>query len=339
MATRRIICTLLVLVVAVVFLAHGPAARADAADTAAPRAPTVPLDQRAWDKAPTAAPAPLPAGTFVRTGLRAPCRTDASAPSNVAGSAVDERSVIHAAERSPNRFRVTTVRLWLYRDFLPKSDDSDVLGIEVDSEWGAGCLDFSNITYIELADYARAVPGRPYGNPVPGLGAATGVTDLLTALLVSPKKAHHGPHHFALGFAAQLPTASDSTLGSGKWAAGPAVEYEYENGRFYAAFVALQLWSFAGDEDRKNVNMLMVKPMITYEFASRWKAVYMPYGISVYWEKPRGQRAYVPLGGGIQHEFCIGSQKMAASLQFFKYVVRPSKGSEYDLRFMLEFDF
>ena len=136
----------------------------------------------------------------------------------------------------------------------------------------------------------------------------------------------------------QLPTASDSTIGSGKWCVGPAVEYEYERGRFYAAFVALQLWSFAGDEDRKSVNMLMVKPMITYDLGRCWKAVYMPYGVSVYWDKPSGEKVYLPLGGGIQRDFPIGRRELAASVQFFKYVLRPSKGSEYDLRFMLELD-
>jgi hypothetical protein len=232
---------------------------------------------------------------------------------------------------------VTTLRLWGYRN-LHKGSDATILGIEVNSAWAWGCLDFTNISYIELAEYPRAVPGKPYGNPNPEPGAATGITDFLSAVLASPKKAHHGPHHFAAGFAVQLPTASDGTLGAGKWCVGPAIEYEYEKGRFYAAFVALQLWSFAGDADRKDVAMLMIKPMITYELNCHWKAVYMPYGISVYWNKPSGNRAYVPLGGGFQYDFRIGRQDMAVSLQYFQYVVRPTGGSEGDLRLMLQFD-
>ena len=85
--------------------------------------------------------------------------------------------------------------------------------------------------------------------------------------------------------------------------------------------------------------MMMIKPMITYELSRRWKAVYMPYGISVYWDKPSGDRAYLPIGAGLQHEFRIGRQKMAVSLQFFKYVLRPAKGAEYDVRLMVELDF
>ena len=188
-------------------------------------------------------------------------------------------------------------------------------------------------------DYPRAVPGRPIGNVRPEPGAATGITDLLSAFLASPKRRHHGPHHWAVGAAFQFPTASDSTIGSGKWAVGPAIEYEYHKGRFFAAFVALQLWSFAGDADRKSVNMLMVKPMVTYELARKIKAVYMPYGISVYWNKKVGDKVYLPLGGGLQFDFGVGRQEAAVSLQFFKYVIRPSKGSEDDLRLMVELDF
>ena len=39
-----------------------------------------------------------------------------------------------------------------------------------------------------------------------------------------------GKHHLALGFATQLPTASDPTLGSEKWSAGPSFDYEFESG-------------------------------------------------------------------------------------------------------------
>jgi len=259
-----------------------------------------------------------------------------------AGATEDAPAVIpdeHGKAPSPNRFHFTNLRLWAYRNFLPDDKDSDVLGLELNSAWGLAGFDVANISYFEFADYDRPVPGMPPGNPEPGLKSATGITDLLTAFLFSRQQAHHGHHHFAYGLAAQFPTASDETLGSGKWALGPAIEYEYHRNRFYAAFVALQLWSVAGDSARKDVSMLMITPIVTYDLGKQWKAVYMPYGVSVYWNKPASDAVYLPLGGGIQRGFRIGSLQMAASVQFFKYVVRPSKGSEYDLRFMLEFDF
>lgn len=246
----------------------------------------------------------------------------------------------HTAEPSSNAFKVATSRTWLFRSYMPdEDDDADTLGLEFVSTFGLGNYDAVNISYLELADYPFAVPGMPVGNSEPGVGAATGINDLLTAFLFSKKGTHHGPHHFGYGFSAQFPTGDDDTLSSGKYSLGPAIEYEYDDGPFYAAFVALQLWSVAGEEDRKDVNMMMIKPMVTYDFSEKWKAVYMPYGVSIYWDKPSGQKVYLPIGGGIQRQFKIGSKASAFSAQLFGNALRPDDGVKYDLRFMLEINF
>jgi hypothetical protein len=264
--------------------------------------------------------------------------SDGAAPSSDS-EGFSPRGASHAPDPEKDAFHFTALRAWYFHEFLPNGDDADVLGLEANSAWAWGDVQFTNISYLEVVDYPRAVPGMPYGNPDPEAGEATGITDLLSAFLLSKKGGHHDHHHFSLGLATQLPTASDSTIGSGKWSLGPAIEYEYENDPFFAAFVALQLWSVVGDADRDDVSMLMIKPMVTYEVYESWKLVYMPYGISVYWKKDPGQRVYLPIGGGLQHDFSIFSQEMAASVQFFDYVIRPDKGAQYDLRFMLELDF
>jgi hypothetical protein len=244
----------------------------------------------------------------------------------------------HAA--SSGAFHLATYRTWLFHSFMPDSkDDAETLGLEFVSAWDWGNYSATNISYIEVADYHTGIPGLPQGNPEPATVGDTGINDLLTAFLFSKKGGHHGPHHFGWGFSAQLPTGASDTLSSGKWSLGPAVEYEYIGDRLFVAVVALQLWSVAGDSDRKDVNMLMIKPMITYDLNEKWKAVYMPYGISAYWNKPSGQKWYVPLGGGIQRQFNIGSKASAFSVQLFNNVVRPDKGAEHDFRLMFEVNF
>ena len=243
-------------------------------------------------------------------------------------------------EATSDALKLATYRTWLFRSFLPDAnDDADTLGQEFVSTWGWGNYDVSNISYIEFADYPVGVPGYPPGNPEPGTVADTGINDVLSAFLFSKKGGHHGPHHFGYGFATQLPTGSGETLSSGKYSIGPAVDYEYSKDRIFVAIVALQLWSVAGDSNRKDVNMMMIKPMITYDLNEKWKAVYMPYGISIYWDKPSSQRVYFPLGGGIQRQFNIGSRESAFSVQLFKNVIRPDKGAEHDFRLMFEVNF
>ncbi len=245
-----------------------------------------------------------------------------------------------STKRRQTHFSSTTYRTWLFRSFLPDSnDDADTLGLEFVSAWGWGNYDVTNISYFEVADYPVGVPGLPLGNPEPGVESDTGINDLLSAFLFSKKGAHDGPHHFGFGFATQLPTGSGETLSSGKYSLGPAsitnittIDSSWRSSRC----------SFGLSPEtpsRKDVNMMMIKPMITYDLNEKWKAVYMPYGVSIYWNKPSGQKVYFPLGGGMQRQFNLGAIPSAVSLQLFQNVIRPDKGAEHDLRFMLELNF
>lgn len=247
----------------------------------------------------------------------------------------------HADEGSDqNRgFRLGRQASWIFASFLQdESDDNLTLGLEFESYFGLGSYEVKNITYFEVAQYARGVPGQPPGNPEPGVEAADGINDLLTAFWFSKKGAHHGKHHFSLGFAAQFPTASDKTLGSGKWSLGPSFDYEYENGRWFAGAIALQVWSVAGDEDRKDVSMLMVKPFAYYTINEKWDLMYVPYGIQVYWNKPSGEQVYLPVGGGGQRKIELGSTQLNLGLAAYYNVIRPTKGTVWDLRVLVEFN-
>ncbi len=242
-------------------------------------------------------------------------------------------------ETEKDGFRVGAFRNWFFFSFLPDDDEAKTLGLETESYFSLGNIDVKNISYLEVADYPRPIPGQPPGNESPGSVVDTGINDLLSAFWFSKKGGHHGKHHLTWGFAAQLPTASSDGLGSGKWSLGPSLDYEYESGRLFAGVIMLQLWSVGGDSDRKDVNFYMAKPFAVYQLNPKWDLIYMPYGVNVYWKKPSGENVYVPLGGGFQRHFKWGSQDMNFSTQLFNNVIRPTKGTEWDLRFMLEFVF
>ena len=242
-----------------------------------------------------------------------------------------------AQEAEASVFRVGSWRNWIFRSFLQdETDDANTLGLELESYFTFGSTQIKNIAYVEVADHPRAIPGQPQGNPLPEIGSATGISDLLTGFWISKQGGHHGKHHFAPGIAFQLPTATSETLGSGKWSVGPSFDYEYESGDLFAGAIALQIWSFAGDEDRKDVSMLMIKPFVYYTLSERWDLTYVPYGISVYWNKPSGEKVYFPIGGGGQYKTHLGSLGMNLGAQLFYNLVRPTKGTVWDLRFVVE---
>ena len=240
-------------------------------------------------------------------------------------------------------FRLGSQRTWAFISFLnDPGDDASTLGLEFESYLNIGKYNIKNISYFEVNQYPRSIPGQPNGNPSAEgeFEAVDGINDLLMGFWFAKRGKHHGKHHFTLGFAAQLPTATDASLGSGKWSLGPSFDYEFESGRWFAGAIALQIWSVAGHSDRKDVNMLMVKPFIVFNAAKRFDLIYMPYGISVYWNKPSGENVYLPLGGGGQYQFPLGEKTtLNLGAQFFKNVIRPSKGTVYDLRFLVEFVF
>jgi hypothetical protein len=239
-------------------------------------------------------------------------------------------------------FRVGSQRTWPFLSFLnDPGDDAKTLGLELENYINIGKYNIKNITYFELDSYPRVIPGQPNGNPDDGTSvAADGINDVLMGFWFSKRGKHHGKHHFAAGFATQLPTATDKSLGSGHFSIGPSFDYEYESGRWFAGAIAIQLWSVGGPQDLKKVNFLMIKPFIVYNVVKNFDLIYMPYGISVYWNKPAGENVYVPLGGGGQYQFAIGKKTtLNLGLQFFKNVIRPTNGTVYDLRGLIEFVF
>jgi hypothetical protein len=280
--------------------------------------------------------------TITRPGFGAPLLAllalaglPCSSPAAAEDGAADE----HGAESSSS-FSLDRQATWLFRSFLPdESDDADTLGFEFESSFEIGNYEAKNISYFELDDYPRAIPGQPIGNVEPGGEAATGMGDILTGFWFSRKGGHHGAHHLSIGFGAQLPTASNDSLGSGKWSIGPSFDYEYESGRLFAGAIAMQIWSVAGDSDRKDVSMLIVKPFVYYTLNDNWDLMYVPYGISVYWDKPSGEKLYLPVGGGAQRKFKFESVEMNLGAALYLNAVRPTKGTKWDLRFLLEFQF
>ena len=243
-------------------------------------------------------------------------------------------------EQSFLEYRLASWGNWIFRSFLQdEKDDATTWGHELVSVLEIGRFEIKNIAYFEIAEYPRSIPGQPIGNPSPGVEPASGIGDIITGFWISNRGEHHEGHHIAPGIGLQIPTAADKTLGGGKWAIGPSFDYEHESGNLFAGVIAIQLWSFAGDEDRKDVNMLLLKPFVYYEFVEAWSLVYVPYGISVYWNKPSGEKLYFPLGGGVQRSFQIGSVGLNVSAQFFNNVIRPSKGTINDLRLLIELAF
>lgn len=195
---------------------------------------------------------------------------------------------------------------------------------------------FVNRTIIPLIDAPGGIPGQP-GNPEPTSGGyAFGLGDILHSTFLVPAKASKvtwgiGP---ALGF----PTATSDQLGSGKWTVGPTAVILTQPKPWSLGMLVANLWSYAGDSDRDNINQMIIQPFVSYNMDGGWFLTTSPI-ITANWNANSSQRWTVPLGGGVGRMFSIGEQPVNAFLQAFYMVEKPDGAPDWQIRFTFQFLF
>jgi hypothetical protein len=172
-----------------------------------------------------------------------------------------------------------------------------------------------------------------YQPGIPGLFDDTfGLGDLNPTLFFSPTGFGLT---WGIGPTFLLPTATSDFLGSGKWGAGPAAVVVDTTGPWVFGALVSNVWSFAGDSQRMDVNQFLLQPFVNYNLANGWYLTSSPV-ITANWEAPSDQRWTVPIGGGFGKIFRIGSQPMNASLQGYGYAVTPDSGPDWTIRFQIQ---
>ena len=158
-------------------------------------------------------------------------------------------------------------------------------------------------------------------------GSKTGFGDILFTAFYTPQSKGFT---WGIGPAISFPTGGDD-FGSGKWAAGPALVVLGMPGRWVAGFVINNVWSFAGDEDRADVNFMTIQPFINYNFPEFY-LTYSPIW-SANWEAESGNQWTIPLGMGIGKLVKLGG-KLPLNLQasYHYNVVSPELGPQSQLR-------
>jgi hypothetical protein len=195
---------------------------------------------------------------------------------------------------------------------------------------------FINRPVIPIIDIDGVVGGRPE-LPNPSEAAdARGLGDITYTVVMEARELK--PVSVAAGIATSLPTASEDGLGSGKWSAGPAVMVMTRQEAWSALIQARQIWSFAGDSQRTDVNNLAIEPIITYNFTKQWYLVTDPV-ILANWELDSGDRWLVPLGGGSGYRFKAWSQLIDLRLEAYYNVVNSKGAPDWSMAATIAFIF
>jgi hypothetical protein len=110
------------------------------------------------------------------------------------------------------------------------------------------------------------------------------------------------------------------------------------NGPWVIGVLANNIWSFAGDDDRKNVNQGLLQYFINYNFPGGLYLTTAPI-ITANWEADSDDRWTVPFGGGIGKILRIGKLPINTSVAAYYNVESPDNGPEWQARIQFQFLF
>lgn len=156
---------------------------------------------------------------------------------------------------------------------------------------------------------------RPAGG-TPALG------DITPTFTFTP--AHPGKVVWGLGPTFVLPTATDRTVGDGKFSIGPKVVLALQPTKPNMTILtfAINTWSVAGDASRPRVNKLLWVYGINFNLKSGWFLVTRPF-VRANWLAPDHQRWLVPFGGGFGKVVRVGKLPVIPSVEAYYNAIRP----------------
>ena len=128
---------------------------------------------------------------------------------------------------------------------------------------------------ISLSDdwnlISRSILPVAWQNDIAGQsGDQFGLGDLTQSLFFSPVKPTAGGLIWGVGPVFLIPTATDDLLGGQKWGGGPTGVVLKQTGPWTVGMLANHIWSFAGDDDRSDINSTFLQPFFAYTTPKAW---------------------------------------------------------------------
>ncbi len=167
---------------------------------------------------------------------------------------------------------------------------------------------------------------------VPGTGSEFGIGDLNYQLFFSPA----APSKFIWGVGPSLlvPTATDDRLGTEKWAIGPSFVGLTMKGKWVVGAIVQNIWSFAGEDSREDVNQFLLQYFINYNLKKGKYLTTAPI-ITANWEAPSSERWIVPFGLGFGKITRFGKRPVNLSAHAYYNVESPTIGPDWQIRLQL----
>jgi len=220
-------------------------------------------------------------------------------------------------------------------DYGAANGDGTVLNIQPVYPITKGDWNYVSRLILPVGSVDGAISGPENPNPA-GAGSASGLGDTNYSLYMSPVK--YDKVIWGAGPSLMMPTASDDQLGSGKWSGGITAVALTQPKWGTMGILGRHLWSFAGDDDRADVNQSLIEPFANYNLDKGWFLI-TDIIITANWEAPSNQTWTVPIGGGIGRIYKIGKQAVNNRIEYYYNIEKPDSAPDWSWSFTFQFLF
>lgn len=164
-----------------------------------------------------------------------------------------------------------------------------------------------------------------------------GLGDTSLSIFWSPAKASQLT--WGVGPAISIPTATNpEVLGSGKWSVGPTGVLFYKVGEWTMGIVASNIWSFAGDGQRDDVNFFFAQYFVNYNFGKGWAIGTAPI-VTANWEASSGNKWTIPWGLNLSKLTHFGPRPVNLLIGYYKNSEYPAGAADEQVRLQVNFLF
>jgi len=163
-----------------------------------------------------------------------------------------------------------------------------------------------------------------------------GLGDILASQFLSPREPTARGWIWGAGPVWLLPTATDEKLGGEKWGVGPTAVALRQEGPWTYGALANHIWSFAGDDDRKDVNATFLQPFVAYVTETK-TTIGMNTECTFDWKEDEWS---VPMNLMVSQLLKVGNLPLSLQVGARYWVHAPDRGPEgWGLRLSLTFLF
>lgn len=156
---------------------------------------------------------------------------------------------------------------------------------------------------------------------------ASGLSDIVFTAFYAPAGQ---PLTWGVGPVLELPTGGE-LRGTQKWSAGPSAVALVQPGPWTFGVLANNVWSFAGDDDRADVNRMLLNLFVVLQLGNGWYVNSAPI-LTADWTADSEDRWVVPVGVGGGKLVSLGGLPLNLQTQLYYNVVRPDAGPEWQWR-------